>query len=56
MIIGPVVTILLLLLSATTTLAANASSKLPLTCDESSDDKVCANFQIHSESKSHRTT
>jgi hypothetical protein len=46
MIISPVVAILLLLLSATTTLAANASSKLSLTCDESSDDKVCANFQI----------
>jgi hypothetical protein len=46
MIISPVVAILLLLLSATTTLAANAPSKLSLTCHESSDDKVCANFQI----------
>ena len=46
MIISPVVAILLLILSATTTLAANASSKLSLTCDENSDDKVCANFQI----------
>jgi hypothetical protein len=46
MMIGLVIAILLLLLSATTTLVANAFSKLPPTCDESSDDKDCAAFQI----------
>ena len=45
--VGPLVVILLLLLSvAITTLVSNASSKLPPTCDESSDDKECATFQI----------
>lgn len=44
--IGPIVAILLLLFSATTTLAPNAFSKLPPACDESSDEKECATFQI----------
>jgi hypothetical protein len=46
--IGPAVAILLLLslLAATTTLEANAVSKVPPTCDESSDDKECATFQV----------
>jgi hypothetical protein len=46
MMIGLVIAILLLLLFATTTPVANAFSKLPPTCDESSDDKECAAFQI----------
>jgi hypothetical protein len=46
MMVGLLIAILLLLLSATTTPVANAFSKLPPTCDESSDDKECAAFQI----------
>jgi hypothetical protein len=46
MMLGLLIAILLLLLSATTILVANAFSKLPSTCDESSDDKECAVFQI----------
>jgi hypothetical protein len=46
MMLGLLIAILLLLLSATTTPVANAFSKLPSMCDESSDDKECAAFQI----------
>jgi hypothetical protein len=46
MMLGLLIAIVLLLLSATTTPVANAFSKLPPTCDESSDDKECAAFQI----------
>ena len=46
MMLGLLIAILLLLLSATTILVANVFSKLPPTCDESSDDKECAAFQI----------
>jgi hypothetical protein len=46
MMLGLVIAILLLLLSATTIPEANTFSKLPPMCDESSDDKECAAFQI----------
>jgi len=46
MMIGLVIAILLLLLSTITIPVPNVFSKLPPTCDESSDDKECAAFQI----------